>query len=109
MAESLRGKIVLITGASAGVGKACAEQFAAQGAHVILTARRFERITELAETLQQQHGVKALPIKLDVSDKQQVQQVIADLDESWCAIDILVNNAGVRIDSLKKDTIKMGC
>ncbi len=95
--QSLKNKRVLITGASAGLGKACAEQFAAQGAHVILTARRLERIEALAKQLTEQYGVEALALAMDVSNRSQVESVLGNLDEQWRAIDILVNNAGVGV------------
>lgn len=95
MAVSLKDKIVVITGASSGIGEACAEQFAAQGANIILIARRFERISEHAKKLEQQYAVKALPLKLDVRNKQQVKTTIENLNEEWKSIDIIVNNAGV--------------
>jgi 3-hydroxy acid dehydrogenase/malonic semialdehyde reductase len=97
--ESLKNKIVFITGASAGVGKACAEQFAALGANIIITARRFDRIKELAVALEKAHSIKVLPLQLDISNKKQVQETIATLDNGWNQIDILVNNAGVGVTS----------
>jgi NADP-dependent 3-hydroxy acid dehydrogenase YdfG len=96
---SLKNKIVLITGASAGIGKACAQQFAAQGANVILTARRMDRITALADSLTQEHGVKIFPLCLDVSDKAKVQSTLSSLPGDWKNIDILVNNAGAGVTS----------
>ena len=97
MAQSLDNKITFITGASSGIGKACAEQLAANGSNIIITARRFDRIAALAKDLQQQYGIKALPLTLDVSNKQQVRETINNLDEQWRSIDILVNNAGVGV------------
>ena len=99
MTVSLKGKIVFITGASSGVGEACAEQFAIQGANVILIARRFDRISLLAKKLEQQYAIKALPLKLDISNKQQVQNTIEHLNEEWKAIDIVINSAGVGVTS----------
>jgi 3-hydroxy acid dehydrogenase / malonic semialdehyde reductase len=97
--ESLNNTIVLITGASSGIGQAAAEHFAAAGARVILTARRVERLQELATTLQQQHGTDVHSIQLDVQDKNAVAQAINNLPEKWQDIDILLNNAGVAITS----------
>ena len=91
----LTNKNVFITGASAGIGKACAQQFAQLGANVILAARRVERVAQLAEELAQQYQVKTLALPLDVSDRAAVEAAIAGLPEQWQAIDILVNNAGV--------------
>lgn len=90
----LQDKIVFITGASSGIGKACAEQFAAQGARVIITARRIDRINKLAEELKNKYQVDMLAIQLDVQDKNQVAAVIQDLPAAWKNIDILLNNAG---------------
>ncbi|ALB23060.1 Sulfoacetaldehyde reductase [Piscirickettsia salmonis] len=56
--SKLTNKIVLITGASSGIGQACAEQFATQGAKLILTARRFDRLNDLATTLHNKYGTK---------------------------------------------------
>lgn len=97
--ESLKNKIVFITGASSGVGKACAKHFAALGANIIITARRFQRIQELALLLEKEYGIEALPLKMDISNKEQVQQTIASLNDGWDQIDILLNNAGVGVTS----------
>jgi 3-hydroxy acid dehydrogenase/malonic semialdehyde reductase len=97
MKEFLTNKIVFITGASSGIGKACAEQFASQGAHLILTARRFDRIEKLAEKLQKQYGVKVLPIALDIQERETVEKVVHELTEEWKFIDILINNAGLAL------------
>jgi len=95
--QSLKNKLVFITGASAGIGRSCAEQFAAHGANLVLTARRIDRISELAVDLKQKYNIKALPLRLDVSNKKQVQDTIANLDAEWKNIDILINNAGVGV------------
>lgn len=97
---SLKNKIVFITGASSGIGKACAEQFAALGCHLILTARRNDRIQALATQLSQKHAIRVLPIELDVRDKQAVLQVINTLSDDWKTIEVLINNAGLALDSL---------
>lgn len=98
---TLKNKIVLITGASSGIGKASAEQFAAQGARLILTARRFERLEKLRNELVQKYDCEVLPCSLDVQDKKQVKTVIDNLPENWKNIDILLNNAGLSITSDK--------
>jgi NADP-dependent 3-hydroxy acid dehydrogenase YdfG len=90
-----KNEIVFITGASSGIGKACATQFAKSGANLIITARREERLTVLANELEAQYGGRVLPIVLDIQDPNMVKQVIANLPEAWQAIDILVNNAGI--------------
>jgi serine 3-dehydrogenase len=91
----ISGYKVLISGASSGIGAACATAFAEQGADLLLLARRRERLTELAETLQQQHGCKVLTAALDVRDQAAVATWVEGLTADWAAIDILVNNAGL--------------
>ena len=91
----LADKIVLITGASSGIGAACAEQFAAQGARLILAARRLERINELAQRLEDEHGKECCVVPFDVRDLGVVTRVLENLPEPWGAIDILINNAGL--------------
>lgn len=93
--ESLKNKIVFITGASAGIGKACAEAFAEEGAKLILAARRISKIEELASSLKEKFGTESFTFKLDVRDRKEVEKSISALPESWKAIDILVNNAGL--------------
>jgi serine 3-dehydrogenase len=91
----LKGKIILITGASSGIGKACAEVFAKEKSNLILTARRIERITTLAKKLEKQYGIKTKCIKLDVRNYDQVDKTINSLESNWKKIDILINNAGL--------------
>lgn len=87
----LSNKIVFITGASSGIGKACAMAFAKRGAKLILAARRMERLQDLTKAL----NVPCHLIALDVRDKHAVQQQIQALPKEWQAIDVLVNNAGL--------------
>lgn len=93
--ESLKEKIVFITGASSGIGKAAAYAFAKNGANVIITARRKNLIDEIAEDIKSKYGVKVLSLQLDVRDKNQVLQVVNSLPNDWKNIDILINNAGL--------------
>jgi serine 3-dehydrogenase len=92
---SLQGKIVFITGASAGIGEACAGAFAAQGAHLLLCARRLERVEALAARLAQAFGIRTHTGRLDVRERTSVDAFVAGLPEEWKAIDVLVNNAGL--------------
>ncbi len=103
MTEKLAGKIVFITGASSGIGQATARAFAAQGAKLLLCARRQEKLTELAAELDQAEDVYTF--RLDVSDREAVEQTLANLPEEWKAIGILVNNAGLSrgLDKLYED------
>lgn len=93
--NSLKNKIVFITGASSGIGKACAEAFAKEDANLILTARRVERIAELAKELKNKYNVNVLSFKLDVRNFNEVEKVISSINSEWKKIDILVNNAGL--------------
>ena len=93
--DKLKNKIVFITGASAGIGEACAYQFAEAGANLILAARRFDRINKLSEEIRKKYKVKIKTLKLDVRNHDEVAGTLASLEEEWKQIDILVNNAGL--------------
>ncbi len=90
-------KIILITGASSGFGKAIAEKFAAGGWNLILTARRKEKLAEVATGIEKKYGVKTLSLVFDVQDKEAVFAQLNDLPAAWQAVDILVNNAGLAL------------
>ena len=91
----LNNKIVFITGASSGIGKACSEYFAAEGAKLILTARRENLLRELTEKFNREYNTDAITFSLDVRDKNSVSELINSLPEKWKNIDILINNAGL--------------
>ncbi|NQV30439.1 MAG: SDR family NAD(P)-dependent oxidoreductase [Candidatus Marinimicrobia bacterium] len=97
MNTTIKGKTVLITGASAGIGEACAQLFAKSGATLILTARRESKLTELANFLKNEYAVNVLVKALDVRDNQVVEHFINNLSEDFQNIDILINNAGLVI------------
>jgi serine 3-dehydrogenase len=86
---------VLITGASSGFGEACARAFASRRAHLLLVARRQDRLAELALELREGHGVEISCSALDVRDRAAVIAWYAALPDEWRSIDILVNNAGL--------------
>jgi len=92
---SLKNKIVLITGASSGIGAAAAERFAAAGADLLLCARRHDRVAELAARLSAGHHVNVHPFALDVRDRAAVERTLNALPEGWKRIAVLVNNAGL--------------
>jgi len=92
---SLRDRIVFITGASSGIGRSCVKAFAAQGARLILAARRAERLEKLAVELKTEHGPDILVLKLDVRDPAAVAAAVSGLTAEWAAIEVLVNNAGL--------------
>lgn len=91
----MKNKIVLITGASSGIGASCAKAFAAVGAKVILCARRVMRIEQLAFELKEKFAVDAHVLQLDVSRRDVVESEIAALPAEWQNIDVLINNAGL--------------
>jgi NADP-dependent 3-hydroxy acid dehydrogenase YdfG len=92
----LTNKTVFITGASSGIGKACAEQFAAEGAKLILTARRLERLEDLSAELRTKYNAEVLCIQLDVQNKEQLAHATKGL-----LVDILINNAGKALSTAK--------
>ncbi|MDR3610995.1 MAG: SDR family NAD(P)-dependent oxidoreductase [Ignavibacteriaceae bacterium] len=91
----LQNKIVFITGASSGIGKASAYAFAAEGADLILAARRIEKLNEIENELKKKFKVDVLTIQLDVRNKKDVKKAITSLSGKWRSIDILLNNAGL--------------
>jgi 3-hydroxy acid dehydrogenase / malonic semialdehyde reductase len=93
--KQLRGAVVLVTGASSGIGAACAEAFAALGARVILAARRERALRRMVAQFEMRHRAETLPLVLDVRDAGAVSEAIAGLPERWAAVDVLVNNAGL--------------
>jgi NADP-dependent 3-hydroxy acid dehydrogenase YdfG len=92
---SLKGKIVFVTGASAGIGAATALAFAAEGARLLLAARRAGKLAEVASKALERGAPAVHSIDLDVRDHRAVQQTIDNLPSEWAEIDILVNNAGL--------------
>ena len=91
----LKDKVILITGASSGIGEACARVFAKAGARLLLTARRLDRLNSLAIELRKDYGVDVYSFMLDIRQKDSVLNFLKLLPEQWLAIDILINNAGL--------------
>ena len=89
-------KIVLITGATSGIGEACARKFAQNGDKVILTGRNQARMTAIADELKAQ-GAEVLTLMFDVRDREAARQAIESLPAEWQEIDVLVNNAGLAL------------
>lgn len=90
-------KIVLVTGATSGFGKAIAQKFAANQYNVIVTGRRADRLSALQKELEQAHQVEVLPLAFDVRDKKSCFNAIENLPAAWRQIDVLVNNAGLAL------------
>ena len=91
----LNGKVVFITGASSGIGAACASAFAAEGARLLLCARRVEKLTALEPALLQAGAQAVHSFALDVTDRAAVPLALDALPQEWQAVDVLVNNAGL--------------
>lgn len=89
--------IALITGATAGFGKALAIKFAANGYNLIITGRRAERLEELKNTLTSTYGIEVIALCFDVRSREASFEAIEQLPPSWKAIDILINNAGLAL------------
>ncbi|MFP5230304.1 MAG: SDR family NAD(P)-dependent oxidoreductase [Acidobacteriota bacterium] len=92
---SLKDRVVFITGASAGIGAACARAFAAEGARLLLAARRVERLEAMEVDLLEEGAAAVHVFALDVQDRSAVEAALAALPQEWQAIDVLVNNAGL--------------
>jgi NADP-dependent 3-hydroxy acid dehydrogenase YdfG len=92
---SLKGKTVFITGASAGIGAATTLAFAAEGARLLLAARRAGKLAEIASLALERGAAAVHSIDLDVRDRRAVQNAIDGLSPVWAEIDVLVNNAGL--------------
>lgn len=92
--HEMYGKQVLITGASAGIGKAIAEEYAKYGADLILVARRLERLETIAEELNTKYGSKVYPVQADLADVDAPQKIFDEVKSHDIDVDILVNNAG---------------
>lgn len=93
----MQNKTILITGASSGIGAACAEIFAKNGARLILVARRKDKLTALAEQLKTKYQTNSLLLTLDVSQQSEVINTINSLPKEWQDIDVLINSAGLAI------------
>lgn len=95
MENRLQGKLILITGASSGIGRACAERFAACGADLVLVARRLERLLELRQLLMGKHAVRIECHQLDVRVREKVAAFVSLLKDEGLIPQILINNAGL--------------
>lgn len=87
----------MITGATSGIGKACAARFASGGHNLIITGRRSDRLQELQAILQEQYSILVQPLSFDVQSKQEVFDAIAAIPDEWKQIDVLINNAGLAL------------
>lgn len=93
---SIMKKIIMVTGATAGFGRAIARRFASNGYDIIITGRRKERLDEVEKDLAELK-VKVLPLNFDVRKRFEVEETIAGIPDEWKGIDVLVNNAGLAV------------
>ena len=96
-------KTIIITGASSGIGKACAEEFAKKGANLVLAARQYTTLCEITKDLETRFGIKAIAIQCDVSKENECQNLIKQAVSTFKTVDVLVNNAGISMRALFKD------
>ena len=94
MSKNIEDKVVVITGASSGLGEATAQLLSTEGATVVLGARRHDRINTLAETLMRAGG-KALAVTMDVTDRAQVKRLVDAAVRTFGRVDVMINNAGL--------------
>ncbi len=94
MSDKLRGKVAIVTGASSGIGEATARALAAEGAHVVVAARRAERLAALVSDIEESGGT-ALAVPTDVTKRESVEALVRQTLDAFGRLDILVNNAGI--------------
>ena len=91
------GKIALVTGATSGIGEAVAVLLAREGYRLIVTGRRADRLEAFAFEVENEYGVKVLPLVFDVRSQEEVEKHLGNLPNEWQDIDVLVNNAGLAV------------
>ncbi len=91
----IKGKLILITGASSGIGEACARRFAREGANLVLWARRRERLERLGAELEHEHRTSVRLAQVDVRDREAVNRTVRELAAAGLVPDVLLNNAGL--------------
>ncbi|TXB66992.1 SDR family oxidoreductase [Vicingus serpentipes] len=99
----MKNKVIIITGASSGIGKACAEKFGAMGAKVVLAARNINNLNEAATQLQKLN-IDLLAVQCDVSKKEDCEKLINETVSKYGKVDVLINNAGISMRALFNDT-----
>ncbi|MBN3035766.1 MAG: SDR family oxidoreductase [Bacteroidales bacterium] len=105
MTTRISQSIAMITGATSGIGKACAGRFAREGYDLIITGRRKDRLEEIREQLEYSFPIKVKPLSFDVRDRLSLESLMASLEEDWKRISVLVNNAGL---ALRLDPVQEG-
>ena len=98
----MKNKLVIVTGASSGIGRACAEKFAQEGANLVLAARSADKLSEVAENIAR-YGVQVLPVVTDVSKEEDCKNLVEKALIKFGKIDVLVNNAGISMRAVFAD------
>jgi len=91
----IKGHTAIVTGASSGLGVSFAEALADEGANLVIAARRYDKLVEIAEELTRKHNVKVIPVKTDVSSEDEVVNMVRTAVEQFGSLEIMVNNAGI--------------
>lgn len=99
----LKNKTIIITGASSGIGRSCAEEFARRGANLVLGARQYVTLCEITQDLEKRYGIKAVAFSCDVSKEDDCKNLINQAIITFRRIDVLVNNAGISMRALFND------
>jgi len=95
-----KNKVVIITGASSGIGKSCAEEFARRGASLVLAARQYVTLCEITAELENKYGIKAVAVQVDVTQEVECETLIKQALTTFGRIDVMVNNAGISMRAL---------
>ncbi|MFA6275346.1 MAG: SDR family oxidoreductase [Pedobacter sp.] len=98
-----KNKVVIITGASSGIGKALAEELAKRGANLVLGARQYVTLCEITAELEKNYQIKALAVQADVSKEEDCAELVKQAINTFGKIDVLINNAGLSMRALFKD------
>jgi short-subunit dehydrogenase len=100
---NLTNKIIIITGASSGIGKSLATEFAKRGANLVLGARQYVTLCKIAQGLEEQYNIKAVAVQCDVTVEDDCKHLIQQALLTFGKIDVLINNAGISMRALFKD------
>ncbi|RNA69962.1 SDR family oxidoreductase [Alteribacter keqinensis] len=104
--ENVKDKVVVITGASSGIGEAIALLAAEAGAKVVLAARRTDKLEQLSSRIESETAQKSLVVKTDVTNRTEVEQLVEKAKQEFDSVDVLVNNAGVmQLSFMKNDKV----